>query len=92
MKKKKIKHNYQAVLKKGGCAVIDNVAKVPVPLYFFAYTANQSENVDAESAMLKIAGLMNLLEFENLENQMKETALGILKEYEHLKVKPNGTH
>jgi|GEM_PF-3585763 len=81
-----------AAYKKGGCAVIDNAAKVPVPLYLFAYTANQNKNVDAENAMHKIAGLMNLLEFENLEKQMRETALGILKEYEHLKVKQDGNN
>jgi hypothetical protein len=84
MKKKK---HYMAVYKKGGCAVVDAAAKVPAPLYYFSYTANANENADAENAMHKIAGLMNLLEFEKLEQRMRETALGILKEYEHLKMK-----
>lgn len=79
-----------AAYKRGGCAVIDAAAKAPAMLYYFAYTANANENADAENAMHKIAGLMNLLLFENLEPRMRDTALGILKEYEHLKMKDDG--
>ena len=92
MKRKKIKHAYEAVYKKGGCAVVDNVAKAPVPIYSFAYTAKQSENVDGEAAMHRIAGLMNLLCFDGLEPQMRATAEAMIKEYEHLKTKENGNN
>jgi len=79
-----------AAYKKGGCAVIDNAAKTPTPIYYFAYTAKQSENVDAEADMTRIAGMLNVIEGDVADERLKETARTILKQYEYLKIKQDG--
>lgn len=83
---KKIRHNYMAAYKKGGCAVIDNAAKIPEPIYYFAYTAKQSDNVEGEATMIRIAGIMNLMQSDVADERMIKELESNLAKYEHLKI------
>jgi hypothetical protein len=88
-KSKKNAHNYMAVYKPSGCAVIDNAVKTPTPIYYFAYTANQGDNVDAEADMTRISGILNLMQSEvGNERIMKELESNLFK-YSHLKITQN---
>lgn len=87
MKKQSIKTpRYNAVKTINGYAVIDMKARAVKQLYYAPHSAINTENVDNEVRMAKIAGLLNLLDGNVADERIRIQAENMLENFTTLKM------
>lgn len=88
MAKQQIKpQRYQVGTTVNGYAVYDASGKTPTtPVYFAHYRPLRDDNVDIETAFLKIAGFLNIAESQWSDKQLIDSINKQLEEFAQYKV------